>query len=195
MSWQALLPFSSWDLWWYSMKYYAGIGSRETPKDILEVMTRFAGYAESKYLTLRSGHAGGADLAFERGVHNAGMMQIFLPWNGFNGAYGNQTGYTVGFKTPAIEAQAEKLAEQLHPAWDMCSQGARKMHTRNMAQILGPDLNTPVEFVVCWTLNASGAGGTGQALRLAHHLQIPVFDLGGDLMAVCHALKDYTDRL
>ena len=49
-------------------KYYAGIGSRKTPKDICELMTRVARYLYFKGYTLRSGAADGADTAFEIGA-------------------------------------------------------------------------------------------------------------------------------
>ena len=50
------------------MKWYTGVGSRETPSDILEVMES-VGYAlASQGWTLRSGGAVGADQAFERGM-------------------------------------------------------------------------------------------------------------------------------
>jgi predicted Rossmann fold nucleotide-binding protein DprA/Smf involved in DNA uptake len=48
--------------------YYAGIGARSTPPQILSVMTRLASKLEGMGYTLRSGGAAGADTAFERGV-------------------------------------------------------------------------------------------------------------------------------
>ena len=64
------------------MKYYAGIGSRETPKNICLYMTAIAKRLASLGYTCNSGGADGADSAFERGaVIN---RQIFLPWDGFN---------------------------------------------------------------------------------------------------------------
>ena len=49
---------------------------------------------------------------------------------------------------------------------------------RNSYQVLGRNLDDPVEFVICWTPGGSGSGGTGQAIRIAKDYQIPVFDLG-----------------
>ena len=40
------------------------------------------------------------------------------------------------------------------------------------------------KFVICWTKNGKGTGGTGQAIRIAKGFGIPVFDL---------AIKDLTD--
>jgi hypothetical protein len=53
------------------MKYYAGIGSRETPKDILDLISKIAIKLESLGYTLRSG---GADGAVEFKDNNQNIM-------------------------------------------------------------------------------------------------------------------------
>lgn len=174
--------------------FYAGIGSRKTPADIMEIMAKFASAVEWNYnLVLRSGAAPGADQAFESGVRNPRNKEIFIPWRKFS----NDPNHIVGFKTPQMEQEAERIAQRFHPNWAACSQGARAMHTRNVAQIFGYDLASPVMFVICWTPNGSGSGGTGQALRMAKAFDIPVFDLGlpdkGSVVA--DALNHITDTL
>ncbi len=65
---------------------YAGVGSRETPDNVLVQMTKIATFLENKGFTLRSGGAPAADDAFEKGVHIIhGKKEIFLPWYKFNG--------------------------------------------------------------------------------------------------------------
>ena len=145
------------------MLFYAGIGSRQTPLDILHQMDHIAYELAGRGYTLRSGGADGADKAFERG--SCGKCEIYLPWRGFNGNHSK-----LFTPTPA----AMKLASQIHPAWGRCSEGARKLHARNCHQILGLDLQTPVEFVVCWH---NGTGGTLQAVRLAELHSIRVINL------------------
>lgn len=152
------------------MEYYTGIGSRETPNEIGLIMVEIAKVMASKGYVLRSGGANGADTAFEMGCNHAnGAKEIYVPWDGFNGIYD-------GISSTGMEA--EQIASQFHPAWHRCSQGAKKMHTRNVHQILGMDLDTPTSGVVCWTPKGSGSGGTGQAIRIARHYGIPVNDLG-----------------
>ena len=57
------------------------------------------------------------------------------------------------------------------------------MMTRNVHQILGLDLRTPTSAVICWTadgatsITTEDTGGTGQAIRIASDLGIPVFNL------------------
>lgn len=155
--------------------YYAGIGSRETPPEILREFKALAEDLAARGYCLRSGGADGADSAFEEGCDRIdGPKQIFLPWDGFNGRRADRTkGVFSGAGPKAIA-----LAAQHHPAWRSCGRGARALHARNGYQILGPNLEAPVEFVVCWTIDGSGKGGTGQALRIAAVCSIPVYDFG-----------------
>ena len=152
------------------MNIYAGIGSRTTPDDICEAMTKIAIYLAGHGWVLRSGHADGADKAFERGAR---FKEIFLPWHGFNGSKPGQLGHTV----PDITERMTQIAKDFHPNWAACSSAARKMHIRNVCQVLGADCVTPAKMVICWTPNGKGSGGTGQAIRIAKGFNIPVFDL------------------
>lgn len=154
------------------MKYYAGIGSRQTPPDILDIMAGLAVRLARQGYILRSGAADGADAAFELGCSEAGgKKEIYLPWKGFNGH---------SSKLYFVNNKAQKLAESLHPAWNKCSQGAKKLLARNCYQLLGQDLATPVEFVVCWTKHAQMAGGTALGIRLAESRNIPVYNLADE---------------
>ena len=159
------------------MRAYAGIGSRRTPDSILELMTSLAGRLAADGYTLRSGHAPGADQAFERGA--GARAEVYLPWARFEEAV--QT--TAAHIQPKPSTNAVQMAAAHHPAWDRLRQGARSLHARNCHQILGRDLNDPVAFVVCWTPDGAttnpgpSTGGTGQALRLAAAHHIPVFNL------------------
>ena len=48
---------------------------------------------------------------------------------------------------------------------------------RNGCQVLGLNLDDPVDAVVCWTKDGKGGGGTGQAIRIAKSRNIPIFDI------------------
>lgn len=150
-------------------QFYAGIGSRETPAWVCARFSMLAGTLGDEGWTLRSGGAQGADQAFEQGLSRHHPREIYLPWPRFGG---HRSALCV--PTPAAEA----LAGEFHPAWSRCSAAARRLHARNSHQILGQDLATPVAFVVCWTPEGKGAGGTGQALRLAQAHGISIFDFG-----------------
>lgn len=148
------------------MKLYTGIGSRETPAQVLNLMTFWAVQLNTAGYALRSGAARGADEAFEKGAGNA--KEIYLPWLSFNNHSSGQV-YTDA---------AYEMASHYHPAWQTCNYAARKLHARNCHQILGLDLETPSEFVLCYTKAGKRTGGTGQALRIASDYGIPIFDFG-----------------
>lgn len=154
-------------------KIYTGIGSRETPPDILTIMTQSAQRLGVMGWTLRSGCAPGADTAFEQGAKGY-STELYLPWRNFEGRKDHQVKLT----EPSIDAL--RLAAVYHPNWANCSQGAQKLHARNVHQVYGPDILNPQfsNFVACWTVGGSGKGGTGQALRIARGHNVPIYDLG-----------------
>jgi hypothetical protein len=152
------------------MKYYAGIGSRETPIEVLKLFTQLGKLLANKGYILRSGHAEGADSAFEYGCDMvSGNKEIYIPWSGFENS---------NSKLIVSDKRAFEIAEKYHPYWFNLKQGARKLQARNSHQVLGLDLETPSNFIICWTKNGSGSGGTGQALRIAKDYNIPIFDAG-----------------
>ena len=150
-------------------KFYAGIGSRGTPYEILNKMGVLASDLSCRGYILRSGHADGADQAFEMGA-NPALTEIFLPWNSYN----NDSGLKNLNLICELSEKHFELAEKYHPAWMRCSQGAKKLHARNGQIILGKDLTSPVDFVVCWH---EGTGGTMQAVRIAKDMNIPVINM------------------
>lgn len=152
------------------MKTYAGVGSRETPEDILHLMKWAAVTLAAAGWVLRSGHADGADAAFEEGA--AGRAQIYLPWEHYNSETPVQ-----GWSMPYPDALAVELASEVHPAWYRMGGGGHKLHGRNMHIVLGPHLSDPVSYVLCWTEEAKRRGGTATTIRLAERRQIPVFNL------------------
>jgi hypothetical protein len=162
------------------MAVYAGIGSRETPEDVLALIRTAAASLSARGHLLRSGHAPGADQAFELGAGS--NAEIYLPWASFEARAPLTARYVQ--RSPTSEALA--LAAQHHPGWLHLTQGGRALHARNCHQILGRDLNSPVRFVLCWTPDGSldgrgrKTGGTGQALRIANALKIEVFNLARD---------------
>lgn len=157
--------------------FYCGIGSRSTPTDVLELMTRIARRLAAEGWILRSGGAPGADTAFEAGAGTA--KQIFLPWQGFNGRTSRQ--FSAG---PLGLA----LAERYHPRFATLSRGSQLLMARNGYQVLGAHLNHPSDFVVCWTPDGCThkknrtrrTGGTGQAIAIASDHDVPVYNLARD---------------
>ena len=149
------------------MTTYAGVGARKTPPEVLALFTHIAERLEARGWMLHSGNAYGADRAFQQGTDK---RRVFLPWNGYNGGDTHSL--------PFDMAKAQSIAQRYHPAWTRCSNGAQKLHARNVAIMLGRTLKDPVDCVICWTPNGEVTGGTGQALRIAIDHHIPIFNFG-----------------
>lgn len=159
------------------MKFiFAGIGSRQTPVHIQEVMIEVCKELANRGFTLRSGGAAGADKACECGCDEAhGQKEIYLPWPGFNDHPSH---------LHSIDPEAIELARIYHPAPHRLTAVTEKMMGRNSYQVLGRDLMTPSDFILCYTNDGKASGGTGQALRIAKDRGIPIFNLyDGDALA------------
>lgn len=149
-------------------KYYTGIGSRRTPDPILNKFRYISKFLDSNGWCLRSGGASGADSAFEE---NSNIKEIYIPWKGFN----NNTSDLF-----EISDEAFVLAKEIHPAWERLSSGGQKLHARNIHQVLGKDLTSPSDMVICWTDGGKDIGGTRTAIICARQNNIPIFNFGRD---------------
>lgn len=158
---------------------YAGIGSRKTPLPIQNQMRQIAEQLSPVGWQLRSGHADGADKAFER---NAVHKEIHLPWDGFNNTREDRQTYFV--PDPRVPGLID-IAARNHPTWNSLGFPVKCLMIRNTTILLGLDMASPVKFVVCWTPDGREVGGTSHALRVARDPQvievlgapIPVFNL------------------
>lgn len=152
------------------VRYYTGIGSRNTPEDILSFMTKIAKLYHSLGWVLRSGGAVGADTAFESG---AGELKEIYKADIYK------------FVESELYQRAKELSKTYHGAWMKCSDYAKALHARNVFQVLGQDLNTPSQFVVCWTPDGCKdhyartleTGGTGTAISVAWGRGITIYNL------------------
>ncbi len=140
-------------------RYYAGIGSRQTPSEMCSKLTLLATVLEKKGFVLRSGGAEGADKSFEKGVQSSANKIILRPRD--------------------CTKEARDLAATVHPAWHMCNNYAQELHGRNMQIILGRYLEEPAEFVIAWTMSIE-RGGTSTGLRLAKRHNIPCFNFADE---------------
>lgn len=164
---------------------YAGIGSRATPRAVLDSMTVMAAWLARRGWHLHSGGAAGADSAFAAGAP-AGTLTLFLPWPGYRGNSGPDCRTLGADRTRRCLA----IAAGLHPAWRRCSPAARKLHARNVS-ILAADTDAPVDAVVAWTIGGAVRGGTGMGIRIARDRGIPVLNLGAmQPRAACERLEE-----
>lgn len=163
---------------------FAGVGSRNTPPDMLKEMARVANKLEGLGYTLNTGltfgkQAEGADKAFADGFTDKSKVNLFTP--------------EIHGKRPREQA----VAKEIHETPEKLTEGSLKLQARNTSQVFGDKLDTPVDFVLAWTpLNNNGevvthadqryyggkdsnnnTGGTGQAIALASLKGMPVINM------------------
>lgn len=173
--------------------FFTGVGSRKTPAAIQNWIEKLSERLCRLGWGLRSGKALGADSAFQRGLERLPEDQqrgeIYLPWPDFN----SDTGLTSRFDKMIEDPEAVFLASRVHPAWEQCKDSVRKLHTRNVYQVLGEDLKTPSKFVLYSAEEHYGVvtGGTATAVALARAFCIPAININHQdwkdklLLALC----------
>ena len=174
-------------------KRYTGVGSRKTTELGEERIYRVVKALIRKEYLLATGDAPlGADVYFWDRVP-FGYKERFGP-NGRR--YYKEHTKVVKPESDAY-ALARIIASKNHPAWNYLKEEFHKeLHIRNVFQVLGEHLDTPSEYLLCWTPDGAETktkkttGGTGTAIRIANSFGIPVFNLCND-----DALERLTDYL
>jgi len=166
-------------------KIITGVGSRETPREILDVIRKVSKKLVLSGYTLRSGGADGADEYFYEGWLDAWNQdeavpkaEIYLPWTDFNGLQEGSNNLIV--RDRLVLSRAEELVNQIHPAANKLSRGAKALHTRNCFQVLGKDLQTPSTLFLCYAkIDSKGepSGGTRTAIKIAERIGLKVNNL------------------
>lgn len=164
-----------------------GIGSRETPPEILRAMEYVGQYVARSGGWVRSGHADGADWAFEKGAESKTIA--YIPWKGFNA-----TKPFLGTSKVITDRESPRLSElvgRYHPAPSNLSEGGYKLMLRNGAQVLGVNSDQPSDVIVAYTEETGKGqfkGGTGQALRIAYNYRIPIINMWLDKYKTAEAV-------
>ncbi len=153
---------------------YAGIGSRQTPTDIIRIMEDIGTLMAIDDHVCNTGAALGADQAFANGANKVrGPIKLSLPWGNYEAAWVN----TLHNKNVTVfhdktHTKAAESVHKYHPGAARLTQGTFKLHARNYLIIEG------CKLIICWTPEGKISGGTGQALRLSQDMGIPVMNLG-----------------
>lgn len=154
-------------------RFYAGIGSRETPDHICREMTLLAARLEKLGWWLRSGNARGADQAFACGVET--NAQIWLPWSNFEHSF-QRTRPQHKYRLLVHDDEAIASIDEFHPRPESLSSAGQAFMARNYRQVIGRD-EPNSEFIFCWTKEGKPAGGTAQAIRIADKHKIPIINM------------------
>ena len=149
-----------------------GIGARSTPESICELFTEIGQEIKERGWYVRSGHAEGADVAFERGAKKNCI--VYLPWGGFN-----KEQLILGVpRTSPLRDEVLEIVYKHEPYAKNLSNGVKLIKSRNVFQVLGEDLNTPSDIVICYTEEGVVEGGTGLAIKVAIDNRIPIINVG-----------------
>lgn len=161
-----------------------GVGSRETPQHILDEMFKVGEWIRKEKHTLRSGHAPGADWAFERGAQERCIA--YIPWHKFFVELESESIKVV----VSNQANYNQFTDEYHPAPQRLSRAARLLMNRNVCQVIGLNLSLPADLVICWTKDGGDTGGTGQAIRIAISHGVPIFNMYHEKYNTCEKLID-----
>ncbi len=134
---------------------YAGIGRRTITPEIFNILSEYGKDRAIKGDTLRSGGALGADQAFFEGCQmGSGSFEIFHAHD--------------------ATAEAWKIAQYFVVKWHSLEPYVQGLYARNVMILLGHNLKDPVSEVIYWVEEGGTCqGGTGMALRVATHFNIP----------------------
>lgn len=175
------------------IKRIAFIGSRKLAepqfKQDANLFYRIAKRCAELGHIIRSGGASGADVIAEKAYFDAinetvaepSQVEIYVPWANFQAhkGYNNPlASLHIIPSDPDLINQANQMVFNTHPNPSALSQGALKLHSRNMNQVFGLDLSTPIDACICWTENGIKSGGTASAITLCERNNIPIFNIG-----------------
>jgi len=171
---------------------YAGIGSRETPANVLSQMTELAKELERRY-TLNTGKTFPATESYDKKVYDERKKeseklsklhgnQVGLDEEGADRAFSAGTSKKNLFGVTGVIGNREmKVMEEIHPNPSALKSGGKKLMARNTNQIFGENLDTPVDFVLFYAEETSNPlrpkGGTGQAVEMARRKGIPTINM------------------
>lgn len=169
----------------------AFIGSRKTPATLCEALEEIAVEFLCHGCFGVSGGADGPDMSLTRaiqrmitdtGLPGATFGTIWLPDERFNGLRHGDLGgacRNAGRERTFVN-KAAGLARDVHGGWHNLSKFARKLHARNVYQILGPEIDAPVDYVICaaeTTRSGNVKGGTATAVKIATLYGIPIINI------------------
>jgi len=154
-------------------KIYAGIGARNTPKDILYLIKIIGICFASIGYTLNTGAAQGADQAFAEGAFSAGgKVNLFLPWPNYEKNWWSKYNTNIIVFNSQLDKEALNSVYQYHPNANRLKKSVITLHARNYLILKN------AKFAICYTKNGAIIGGTGQAIRIMNDMNKKVFNLG-----------------
>ena len=150
---------------------YAGIGHRNTPEKVRDMMTNIGSQLAQMGFILRSGNAIGADQAWEEGVTRK-MKEIFIVSRKHSCPFGIIPKFTQeqwDFVVSHYPGGSKAFGKQ--------NEYVQKLFLRNLNILCGKNLDDKVDFVAYWHEGEHCDGGTGHTVAMAKTLEIPCLNI------------------
>ena len=175
--------------------YFTGIGSRKIGKSFDSIyLAKLASYFAKEGFIVRHGDAVGSDRIFRDEFRNRGKQEIYIPWKSFIDDYdysADMGDCVLGeINVYCISDYDKKSIKEINHILKECGlyfkkESTTKLVQRNVLQVLGKDLQTPSEFVICWTPDGAESlkdiskdtGGSRVAIGVADLFDIPVYNI------------------
>lgn len=162
--------------------YFACVGSRNTPLDVLKVMIRLGKTLTDLGYTITSGDAYGADRAFYYGAKQSKYFKqngakIYVIHDGFLGRSTDDDVFIDVRKFKDMKETYQKLAQEARGTLKGLNEKGIALHSRNVLQILGPTLEDKADgiFFYAQTVGKNKVkGGTNTAYQLAKSNQVGI---------------------
>jgi hypothetical protein len=168
-------------------KRVAVIGSRETPDFELKLTKAFVNIlVECGYAIYSGGCPKGMDKAALEGAYkhktsDKSKNRIYIPWQGSAGLKHNPAMGIYDATAFDNHDVAVIMATLARGSFEGLNEWGQKLHARNPYQVMGDDLATAVDFVLCYAKPTGKGGhvkgGTGTAVRIAIEHGIKVYNL------------------
>lgn len=164
--------------------YIAGVGSREVPESVLEVMIRLGRTYTDLGYQMSSGDAWDSDRAFVYGAQQSRRYsevgaRVFLCKDGVNGRWieENPFYYNAQHFDASIITAARAMACTARDGFGGLNEFGISLHARNVYQIHGANLDAPVCGIWFYAEpdgRTKVKGGTNTAFQLAKMANVPL---------------------
>lgn len=162
---------------------YAGIGTTTCSEKEKDLILKISNKMSERFICY-SGNALGSDITFQKGSNK--KCVIFLPWKTYNiNEYNPKDSldyYVLGNDKEGLES-----VRKFHKYPHKLTKGGFSMMSRNYYQVMGYSKYPKISCIICcadYHINEISQmeveGGTGQAVRIANSLNIPIVNIRHD---------------
>lgn len=152
---------------------YTVILDKAVPENILAKVEEIVKVLSGHGFTLRYGGTEEFESRFEK---VAERKELILPWRDFNE---KQSKFTFN------NDRSLAVAKMFHPTFDTMKKGVQAFLARNARLILGHEMKSPTNFLICWTDDGceslrektSATGFVGHPIAIASAAHVPIYNL------------------